>query len=114
MTSAMRRICRRRRVHIDRKGGGADARRVAIPVAAVVGTAPGNVPALRGLRELPDFGELHSAPPRLWRLLRKRASRCWRAGIIDSPINDFAISSVLPNVFGSDHIFIVRRRDAGT
>ncbi len=80
----------------------------------VVGTASGHVLALRGLRELPDFGESNSALLRPWRVLRKRASRRWRARIVDGPVSDFAFSSALSNIFGRDHVSIVRRRNAGT
>src|ERR1700722_1379667 len=47
-------------------------------------------------------------------MLRKRASRRGRAGIVDRPIDDRARSGVLANVFRRDHVAIVRRSDPRT
>ena len=92
----------------------ARSRSIAVSVAAVICAAGGDVFALWRLRELPDFGESHSALGGAWGMLRKRASRRGRAGIVDSPIDDRARSGVLANVFGCDHVAIVDRRNART
>src|SRR5438067_6990886 len=89
-------------------------RRIAVSIATVVGAAPGDILALRRLRELPDFGERHSALRRTRRTLRKRASRRGRASIIDRPINNLAtgmgaLARVLADVIGGDNISVSSR-----
>jgi ABC-type transporter Mla maintaining outer membrane lipid asymmetry permease subunit MlaE len=48
---------------------GSDSGRVAVAIAAVVGALRGDIFALRGLRELPDFGEADAALGRAWRVV---------------------------------------------
>src|ERR1700758_889702 len=111
----MRRVRRCGRIQVDmealRRFG---SRRITVPVMAVIRALRGNILAPRGLSELPDFGESDSALRRAWRKLRKPASRRGRAGIVDRPIHDFALSRALTNVFSGNHVAVVRRRDAGT
>src|SRR5579863_8535045 len=118
--SPMRRIGRSRRIHINvqsqcRTG----TRRIAVPIATVVGAVPGHILALRRLRELPYFCESDPAPSRTRRLLRKRTSGRWRTRVIDRPIRDLtwgagALARVFPNILGSDDITVVLRRNPRT
>src|ERR1700686_5932074 len=111
----MRRVRRCGRVHVDVKPLRCfGSRRITVPVMAVVGALRSNILAPRRLCELPDFSEPDSALRRAWRMLRKHASRRGRAGIVDRPVDDFALSRALTNVFGGNHIAVVWRRNAGT
>src|SRR5580704_7193255 len=112
VSPAVRGIGRGGRIEIDLQPG--DARRIAVSVAAVVGAASGQIFALRRLRELPDFGKLHSTFGGARRMHRKRAPRRGRASIVDGPVNDLAFAGMLANVLGSDGIAVVDRDDAGT
>ena len=79
---------------------GSDSRGIAVAVAAVVGAVGGDIFALRGLRELPDFGEADAALGGAWRMIcRKSAAGRGRAGVVDGPINDLASAGVLANIF---------------
>src|SRR5580658_1812314 len=92
---------------------GGKSRRIAVPVTVIVGTVCGDIFALWGLRELPDFGEGHATLGRTGRVRRKGAAGRGRAGVVDRPIDDLASSGALANVFDSDNVIVVRSRDAG-
>lgn len=113
--SSMRRIRRVGRIHVHMqllRGG--DFGSVTLSIAAVVRAVSGDVFALRRLRELPNFGEPDAALRGAWRVLGKcAAGRGW-ASVIDQPISNLSICSVLPNVFRSDHIVVVFVGDSGT
>src|SRR5260370_19425004 len=73
----------------------------------------GNIVAAGRLRELPDLGETNAAFGGAWRTLGKRTSGRGRAGIVDRPVNDLALSSILANVFRSHDVAVVFAGDTG-
>ena len=78
-------------------------RSVAIAVGGIGGgTTSGELFATWRLRELPDGGVRQSAGGWRKRILRRRASRRGRAGIVVDPVDDAALTSVLADVIGSN------------
>src|ERR1700689_2985557 len=96
---------------------GGNSRRIALAVAAVVRAVRSDVPALWRLRELPDLREANAALGGAWRgcggVYRKNTPRGGRAGVVDRPVNDLASAGALANVFRSNDIAVIFRRDAG-
>src|SRR5215469_3491150 len=101
---AVRRVRRRRRIHINEHMlGPGESRCVATAVGIVVGrAAEGDVRSLRGLRVLPDAGKADSACRGGGRF-PESASRRRRAGIIGDPESHVALADESENVFGRSH-----------
>src|ERR1700684_319039 len=93
---------------------GGNSGRVTVAITAIVCAMPGDVFALRGLRELPHFGEANAAVGRVLRPSGKSAARRRRACIVDRPVNDLPSTGALANIFGGHDIVIVCRGNAGT
>ena len=95
---------------------GGNSRRITVAIATVVEAARCDIFAARRLRELPDFGEGNAALRGIrrmsGRIYWKRAAGCWRARIVDRPVNNLASSSGLPNIFRSNNVVVIFRGDA--
>src|SRR5579864_4240425 len=65
------------------------------------------------LRELPDLRVGNAALGRAWRARRKFAAGRRRTGVVDRPINDSALTSALTDVFCSNDVPVIFRRNPG-
>src|ERR1700734_614289 len=92
---------------------GGNSGRVTVAITAIIGAVRSDVFALRGLRELPDFGEANAAVGWVLRARGKNAARRGRACIVDRPVNDLPSTGALANIFRGHDVRIILIRDAG-